>query len=218
MTSLGQLPEGLVALWSGDGNANDSVGGNNGQLVNGVDFAPGKVGQAFDFEGASFVQVPDAPDLHFTGEMTVEAWVNVKTFSGVNFREIVSKIGGPNFHQSCFTLAIDPSTQKAYFMVAATYPDSSAVYSSKTILLNQWFHLAGVYDGSAIKIYVNGQLDGTTPWNKPLFPSNNPLVIGCTLQNSSYPTSFFNGLIDEVGIYNRALSASEVETIYTAQE
>jgi hypothetical protein len=217
MTSPGQLHSGLVALWSGEGNANDSVGGNNGTAEN-MSYTAGKVGQTFDFNGANFVQVPDAPDLHFTDAMTVGAWVNLRAFSGSIPEAIISKIGGPNLNQASYVFAVDQTTHQPYFAIVTTDGVTGTVRSSIAITANQWTHIAGTYDGSTIKIYVNGQLEGTTPWNQPIFQGNNPLVIGCGLQNYSVPTAFFNGLIDEVGLYNRALSDSEIQETYTQQQ
>jgi len=209
------LPAGAVSWWKAETNALDSVGTNHGVWLGAPRYGAGEVGQAFNFNGTSYVQVPDAPSLHFSNAMTVEAWVNLRTFSGVNSREIVSKIGGPNSDPGSYTFSIDPLSQKAYFIVSdgSSY---AVVYSSSTILTNQWTHLAGTYDGSMVKIYVNGQFAGSTPWTQGIFAENhNPLVIGCTLQNPN-PTSFFNGLIDELSLYNRALSTNEIAAIYAA--
>ena len=207
---------GMVAWWKGESNALDSVGVNNGSWIGTTSYANGEVGQAFSFDGASYVSVPDAPDLHFTNAMTVEAWVYLNTFSGSGSSEIVSKIGGPNNNQAAYTFSIQQSTREPYFIVNAFDGSGNAgvVLSSIAIQTNQWIHLAGTYDGNAVKIYVNGQLAGTTPWTQGIFPGNNPLVIGCTLQNASVPTSFFNGLIDEVSVYKRALSTNEIAAIY----
>jgi hypothetical protein len=212
-----KYPPGLVALWSGEGNANDSVGGNNGTAEN-ISYAAGKVGRAFNFNGANFVQVPDALDLHFTDAMTVEAWVKIRSFRGALPHGMVSKYGGSYLNQASFDFSVEQTTHQPYFIVATTNGAAGVVISSTTITPNQWAHIAGTYDGSTVKIYVNGQLEGTTPWNQPIFPGNNPLVIGCDLQNGSVPYAFFDGLIDEVGLFNRALSASEIHAIYTEQK
>ena len=218
--SCDPAPSGMVAWWQAEGNALDSVGTNNGTWNGTSGYTNGEVNQAFNFNGdagASYVLVPDAPALRFTNAMTVEAWVNLKTFMGANAREIVSKFGGPYFNQASYTFSIDPATQEAYFIVIAyAGGTSTTVYSSTTIPPNQWVHLAGTYDGSTVNIYVNGQLSGTTPWTQGIFPGDNPLVIGCTLQDGSVPTSFFNGQIDEVSLYNRALSSNEIAAIYLA--
>ncbi len=211
-------PAGLVAWWQAEGNTRDIVGGSDGAWIGTASYTNGKSGLAFNFDGASRVQVPDSAAMHFTKAMTVEAWINLSTFSGVNSREIVSKLDGPNDNSKTFTFAIDPATKTAYFIVCTTNGVTGVVLGSTTIPLNQWVHLVGTYDGSTVKIYFNGQLDGSTPWTKDIFPGINPLVIGCTLQfTSSSPTSFFDGLIDEISLYNRALTTNEIAAIYAAR-
>ncbi|HUZ08213.1 MAG TPA: LamG-like jellyroll fold domain-containing protein, partial [Candidatus Paceibacterota bacterium] len=206
---------GIVSWWRAESNPNDSVSGNNGSWNGTSGYTSGEVNQAFNFNGASWVQVPDASNLRFTNAMTVEAWVYLNTFSGTGSSEIVSKFGGPYTGQVAYTFSIQQSTQKPYFIVnALNGSGGDTISSSMPITTHQWFHLAGVYDGSAIKIYVNGQLEGTSPWTQGIFPGDNPLVIGNTLQNNSVPTSFFNGLIDEASLYNRALSVSEIKAIF----
>ena len=209
---------GMVAWWKGENNTLDSVGTNNGTWVGTTSYASGEVGQAFNFNGASYVRVADSPSLRFTNTMTVEAWIYLNTFSGANSREIVSKIGGPNLNQGAFTLSVDSVTRKPYFIVAAADGSgaSGIATSSTAITTNQWIHIAGVCDGSVVRIYVNGQLTGTTPWTRGIFPGNNPLAIGCTIQDFSVLTSFFNGRIDEVSLYKNPLSASEIQAIYKA--
>jgi len=69
-------PSGLVSWWTGDGNANDRIGGNDGSTVNGAGFASGKVGRAFNFNGVDqFVRIPGSPSLNPPGSLTIEAWI-----------------------------------------------------------------------------------------------------------------------------------------------
>src|SRR5207245_6120185 len=75
-----------------------------------------------------------------------------------------------------------------------------------------WIHLAAVVNGTSISIYVNGQFNNSVPVSHGIFPGTAPLIIGSTL----FSGSFFNGLIDEPAIYNRALSTSEIAAIYNA--
>src|SRR5206468_10268120 len=100
-------PAGMVAWYPGDGNANDIVGGNNGTLQGGVTFAPGEVGQAFNFNGIdSFVNVPDAANLHLQS-LTIDAWVKPTDFT--QDRGIVIKsalgLGGNDFAYGLRVLA-----------------------------------------------------------------------------------------------------------------
>src|ERR1035437_5566174 len=117
LTNCTPPPSGLVGWWPGEGNANDRVGTNNGTLRGGATFAAGEVSQAFSFDGVTgSVMVPDAPALHFTNAMTVEAWVNPKAIGG-HFQEVVSKWFG-NDNQLSFTTSITPQGQ-AYLLVSS---------------------------------------------------------------------------------------------------
>src|SRR6185295_719857 len=74
-TNCVPVNSGLIAWWRGEGNANDSVGSNHGQLFGATSFAPGKVGRGFVFNGVTdFVLVPDSPSLDLTNEITMEMW------------------------------------------------------------------------------------------------------------------------------------------------
>jgi hypothetical protein len=209
-------PTGLVAWWSAEGNADDRVGTNNGTLRGEATFASGEVGQAFSFNGYNgSVLVPDAPTLRFTNAMTIEAWIYLSAY-GVGFPcEIVSKWFG-NGDRMSYTTSVDTSG-KAYIAVSSdgltSVPgiDVITVYSADIVPLNQWTHFAATYDGAWLTLYLNGRLENQVPWTQGIFPGAAPLVIG-----ASYNASVFNGLVDEAALYSRALSASEIASIYNA--
>lgn len=211
------IPPGIVAWWRGQDNTDDSINGNNGTFLGNGSYADGEVGQAFDFNGGSYVQAPDSSSLHFTNNtMSVECWIKLRTYSGVNEREIVSKFAAASLDQNVFTFGLDPATHQLFYNVASTnYPNYIQVRSTTTIPTGHWVHVAATADGATVNVYVNGVLSGTAPWTQGIFPGTMPLTIGCTMQES--PTSFFNGEIDEVSLYNRALSASEIAAIYNAR-
>jgi hypothetical protein len=210
-------PAALVAWWPAEGNANDIDGSNNGTLRDNATFATGYVGQAFSFNGYSgSMVVTDAPALRFTTAMTIEAWIYPKAYpSGTAGAEIVSKWFGGN-NQNSYTTSID-SSGRAYLLVSwnglANTPsvDYGIVYTTHAVPLNQWNHFAATYDGATLSVYLNGVLENQAGWTKGLFPGTAPLVIG-----ANYVSSVFNGLIDEVSIYNRALLGTEVQAIYNA--
>jgi hypothetical protein len=171
------------------------------------------VGSAFDFnETSSYVLVPDSPSLRFTNAMTMEAWVNPRTW-GIHPREIVSKFEGWDGNQRAYTLSIDTSGY-AYLLVSGDGggAELGEVFSSSTVPSNQWTHLAATYDGSALRMYVDGVLENQTSWTLGIFGGIAPLVIGTTL----YSGSHFDGAVDEVTVYSRALGAAEIEGIYAA--
>ena len=189
---------GLVSQWSAEGNANDSVGSNNGTLVNGASFAPGVVGQAFSLDGVDdVVRVPNSESLSFgpTSPMSVVVWV-YRTGNG-GIMHIVSK------RSSCsdfnYQMAFDPGGGLGFGAI-----------SGVDLPLNQWTHLAGTFDGSVFNLYINGQLRATG--SGTLGPVNSDdLQIG----GAGACGFTFGGLIDEVKLFNRALTPSEIRTIIT---
>jgi hypothetical protein len=210
-TNCVPAPSGMVSWWRGESNALDSVGTNNGTLQGGTTFAPGEVGQAFNFNGTSaYVQVADSPNLRFTTAMTIEAWVYVRT-SGGSFREIASKWeGGSN--QRSYVFDIYPDGRAEFAVNSDGVSSIISAFSANPIPTNQWSHLAGVYDGTSVKLYLNGALQSSNSWTNGIFPGTAPLIIGSTLVSGSY----FDGQVDELGLYSRALAATEIQAIYNA--
>ncbi len=216
-------PPGLVSWWPGEGNANDIVGTNNGTLVNGAAFAPGIVGQAFSFDGTNaYIRIADNPSLHFTNAMTVEAWV-YPTSLGAN-QAVVSKwdltIPGA---QKGYTTWVQPDGLIGFGVCDDGYcwqgagQASAIVVSTNPLPVNQWTHFAATYDGSALRIYINGVYENQTAYTNGMFPGTGDLRFGCAVPNGGagvlYP---FAGRIDEPSLYNRALSSAEIQAIYLA--
>lgn len=202
-------PSGMVSWWGGDNNAFDMVGTNHGTLMNGASYAPSIVGQAFNFDGVDdYVSVPDNASLN-PSVITIDTWFYAADISGQLYPPIVKKAGA----NSGYALEIDSDTSQLKFWVYVSgtgWRSSTAV----PISVNTWYHAAGTYDGSNIIIYMNGQPQGSpTSVNGVIASSNNPLNIG---RDPSNPTRFFKGYIDEVEIFNRALSHDEIQSIYNA--
>ncbi len=216
-----QPPSGLVSWWRGEGNANDARNNNNGTLQNGTAFSAGKVGQSFNFDGVNdFVQIPDSPSLSMTNEITIETWINPDSITGQN-RGIVSKYDFPI--QASYLLFLTSSGNPVF----AVYQSNGAggflirsVRSANTIPVGTFTHLAATFNtsGQVMKIYVNG-VETSTSLDNPdtitsIYDSNVPVRIGSYIESGS--PLVFDGLIDEPSIYNRALSASEIQSAFTA--
>ena len=207
-------PSGLVGWWPGEGNANDVTGNNNGTLVNDVDFAPGEVGQAFSFDGANgYVSIPDSPLLDsLTTSITIELWLKTDQVTS-DWTGIVTK------GNSAWRLQATPGANTVDFTVSVSAGDLTG---SRSINDGQWHHVAGVYDGTNMFLYVDGTLDVSMPATGLIPQNSDPLAIGANVQayvppcGCNEPGYFFNGLIDEVSIYNRALTAQEIQAIYNA--
>src|SRR5262249_15847919 len=206
--------------WPGESNATDPVGGNAGVLLNGATFAPGKYGQAFSLNGSgAHVRIADNPSLHLTNGLTISAWVNPSD-AGYSY-QIISKWDVGFTYQKSYGTWLSQS--KFIFSVAATGDDLTGPYANLvsvgSVPPNQWTHVAATYDGSKMRVFVNGQLDNQTVFPNGIYPGTNDLGIGAVvggapLGEDSFP---FSGLIDEPAIYNRALSPSEIQQIYLCQ-
>ncbi|MBM4076350.1 MAG: hypothetical protein FJ267_12010, partial [Planctomycetes bacterium] len=201
-TSL--LP-GLVSWYRAEGDGIDSVGDNHGTLTNGTSTTPGRLGKAFSFDGIDDdITVADSPTLNPTSAITVEAWINRTSHVG-QFDPIVKKAGEGTAIEHGYTLEFDGNDVLFY-----VYVDGIGWTGSQraTVPLGTWTHVAGVYDGSVIRLFVNGTQVGTdvsAPGS--IVPSGNPLKIGGDPYDSA---RHFHGLIDDVRIHNQALSGSEL--------
>ena len=204
-----QTRSGLVASWSGEGNANDIVGVNNGTLVNGAGFAAGEVGQAFSFDGVSgYVSIPGSPLMDsFTTSITIEAWIKVNQLTVNSDWEWIVTKGNSSWRLMGTTFA------KTVYLGLDGVSPSRDLPGTRDVNDGQWHHVAGVYDGTNMFLYVDGTLDVSKPATGAIVQNSYPVCIG---HNAEAPASSFNGLIDEVSLYNRALTASEIQADYEA--
>ncbi|HSK74170.1 MAG TPA: LamG-like jellyroll fold domain-containing protein, partial [Pyrinomonadaceae bacterium] len=204
-----QAPSGIVGWYPGDGNANDISGtGNNGAFINGATTAPGKVLQAFSFDGVDdYVEAPGVAQQDAQTAATLDAWVffNQTPSAAGRIMEIISRGAlGNDFDLAALT------DNKFYLYIAS----GQNVASTTTLQTGVWYHVAGTWDASGLRIYVNGVLENTnaTP-NIVRAPSQTPLRLG---EGSAFPNRKFSGLIDEAEIFSRALTLAEIQAIYNA--
>jgi len=203
-------PANLVSWWPGDGNANDIVDGNPGALVNGATFAAGKVGQAFSFDGVDdFVTIGDPANLQITGDFTITAWINPNSVGRVH-HILVRR--APACGQVGYGFALNPPNN-----VLDSNDGFSNITSGLLVPVNQFSFVAVVSNDAAdtFDFYVNDQTTLGVPVASQLGnPANANIQIGQA--NGCSLTTLFKGLIDEVSIYDRALSASEIQDIFDA--
>jgi hypothetical protein len=195
------------------------VSSNTGVLLNGATFAPGKLGTAFSLNGGGHVRIADNVNLHLTNALTLGAWVYPSP-SGNNYH-IFGKWDVVFEYQKSYETWL--SGGKFIFSVCANGDESlgphADLVSVRSIPANQWTHVAATYDGSTMKVYVNGQLDGQKAFPYGIFPGTNDLAIGAIVGGvpaGQYLYSFA-GQIDEPVIYDRALSEAEIQAIYLCQ-
>jgi len=210
----------MVAWWPGDGNTRDIRGGNNGVLQNGATFAPGNVGQAFSFSGSSneVVFIPDSQALAITGSLTINAWIKLSALpSGLG--QILFR-GDDRGNLDPYTLTIS-SSGNAYFHIEDASSASANVTSPSPMPVGVFTHVAGTLDAGTglMTLYVNGAVAAQTTTSIRPFGTLTGAHPGLGIGNIQNPPAFsepFPGLIDEVEVFSRALSQSEIQAIVNA--
>lgn len=193
-------PAGMVAWWPGDGNAHDISGANAAALVGGAAYAAGRVDQAFSLNGSTaWVEAPDAAALRFTGAFTIDAWIYPNATGG----RVVDKITAGSG---------DGYLLDTWGGVIRFLFDGQTLSGATTIPTGAWSHVAGVYDGAEMRVYLNGTLDGTRATTAAVPTNALPLRIGAASDGGS----LFWGLIDEVELFGRSLSQAEIQAIVAA--
>jgi uncharacterized protein (TIGR03437 family) len=195
-------PSGIIGWWPGDGNAADQQLANPGALKDGTTFGNGKVGRAFSFDGTD-----DAVKTNLDAQgaaipvTTWEAWV-FPTRVNHSTRQHVFSIDDGGYDRS---LEIEYGTSKWTVFVGGT------TWVVTDINLNEWQHIAVIFSATNVEFFKNGVrfAYGSAPGASP---TGQKLWIGGSPGYGEY----FKGLIDEPAVYNRALSVTEIQTIYTA--
>jgi hypothetical protein len=213
-------PSGLVSWWPGDANENDIVGTNNPSVVNAVSLVPGEVLDGFTFGTLASIQIPAAPSLanqHFTWSAWVQpdgpgptndaegTGILAQTFQGPPIVAPVQLLWRYMDYRFRFNFG-DPTTEN--------------IDSEDTFPPGAFYFITATYDGAVFRLYVNGNLEGSFSEVKTVpYSSNTPWDIGQgglwadALQND--PRTW-NGIIDEVQAFNRALSQPEIQSIFNA--
>lgn len=200
-------PMGLTAWWTGDGTANDRTGVNHGSLQNGASYGAGKVNQTFTLDGLNdYVSVPDSAAWAFgANEFSIELWANFAATAG-DMAFISHDEGGGTAKKWIFWRT---GGQLGFHF--GNGAGSSAFLASPifTPTLGQWYHLGVTRSGSVFTFFINGAPVSTNSSALEVSDGNAQLTLG-QAENGF----FFNGLLDEVRIYNRALALPEMQSIY----
>ncbi len=213
---------GLVSWWPGS-NTRDVRGPNDGFLINGAAISAGKIGKGFSFDGLDdYVLVPYDPTLDVVDAGSLVFWMQADPSNPMTCTPDCQGLVTTDY----FMVEISPfgPTGGINFVVATTLGSdpifahtSDANGGGAVVTAGEWHHIAGTYDGTKLQLFVDGQ-----PWGAPRFTSGTIvpmepgsfLAIGSEDGRMSCPgcigKRYFHGQIDEVAIYNRALTAEEV--------
>ncbi len=214
----GSLTDGLVAYWnfneSSGTTAYDSAGTNNGTLYGDAARVSGVQGSGVKFSGNGYINVPSSSSLNITGNaITISAWFKPSSSSwSVNGNDpIICKWMGSD---GAYFLGYAPDMLNGVIIGTDTGSVVRAYGPVPVDNVNQWYHIVGIYNGSTQIVYLNS-VAGT-----PVANSGNIHFSSQNLLISGYPdgTHQLNGTVDDIRIYNRALSADEVAQLYAVPE
>ena len=210
--------DGLVGYWSFDADRNqtvqDSSGLNNhGTKVGSMDLVDGRYGDALRFNGvANYVTIPDSPELRLSKYQTISAWYKWSG-QGSKWRRLVGK---GEYWKRNYGLWIRPESNMILFQIygpgpSDTRPKGCEALYRDVVFDYGWHHIAGSYDDGVYRLYFDGQLvQLPNRCDVDPFNTNHPVTIGFATGESGdwgdSDNALFDGLIDEVRIYNRVLS------------
>jgi hypothetical protein len=214
---FGQIPtDGPVAYYPFDGNTDDMSGNNNnGTIMGGVTATTDRFGnpdKAMQFNGVDgYIEVQNSSSLKSpTSAITMAGWIYIESFPSnqVSVAGFINKTNNSNYGQYGLNYHhwATPSTIHFYGS-GGTLGYAAPV----NLQLGEWYFMASTYDGNEVSIYLNGQKIGTQTVTGSIVPDNNPLTLGL---DSPGDTEYLQGKLDDVRIYNGALSQSEISELY----
>ena len=212
-------PSGLIGWWQAESNANDAVSANNG-IVQNITYTAGVVGSAFACDPDNYpygtyagIQVPDSPAYVLTNSLSIEGWIRLR---GNGYSIFWRGDHRPGMDPYLLGLSGDNNLK---FQICDQ--DGNTAVVGTTLAYNQWMHVAATLDGGTgtMSVYINGVLaDQTVTAIRPfgdLIPGQSPGV-GIGNVNDGGNNFPFIGDIDEISLYNRALSTNEIAALYRA--
>ena len=221
----GSLVNGLVAYYPFCGNANDQSGNGLNGVVNGAALTTDRFGNtnsAYNFDGVNdYIEVQNSQNLN-SPTWTISTWINVNGYYFGNVNGNISDgniiVGkGTDFNSGFYGLGYRSQSLKAVSSFGIGSQANAAV-STTNITLNNWINVVGSWDGVKMKIYVNGQLENiNSSISNNSGVNNENLFFGTMAQNNLYPY-WLNGKIDDVGIWNRALSQQEITQLFNQNQ
>ncbi|MBA4312784.1 MAG: hypothetical protein C0417_09160 [Chlorobiaceae bacterium] len=216
--SLAQIPtDGLVAWYPFNGSANDESGNNNnGTLIGGITPTTDRFGNAngaFLYDGSTgYIKVPNSSSLQSpTTAITLSGWVLINRFPGlVNVIGLINKSTTENYGQ--YFLSYQNWNGPYAGSVLNQNGSGYGFYLAQPLDFQKWHFIASTWDGDTGRIFVDGIKIGSSPFSGTISPDTNSLLLG--LQTPGWAVNYLDGKLDDICIYNRALSESEIKALY----
>ena len=210
--------DGLVGYWTLNEKGNtayDLSGNNNDGTIHGATLTNGVSGGALSFDGnGDYVDCGSDSSLNITDEITIEAWVKLNGWPPANdYANIVGKTGGSGGNND-FSYMIYVVESSHSIRPHVRESDGNIIwFDSTSINLNTWYHIVQVADGNNLRLYINGVEDSNSlkPYDGTIKSIDGNVYIAHDTREE-----YFNGTIDEIRIYNRALTLAEIQQNFEA--
>lgn len=214
---------GLIAHYPFNGNAKDMSGNGNHGVVNGATLTTdrfGKANSAYSFDGkSSFIKVPSIGSTAFNSDFSIEAWVNIRDFTNPYPHIIQGENNFLAFHTTGSAYTVQQQSKISFYTVyGSKITDQQPITGTRLIPnnaiipVNKWNQIVISKLKDTIRYYYNGAMEYKGFYeNKPLILGNY-LLIGTAINSQSDYT--LNGVIDDIKIYQKALSTSEITSLY----
>ncbi len=203
----------LVAFYPFSGNALDATGHGHDGTVNGATLVADRHGSpnsAYAFNGTtSSIDVPNDTSLNFHNALSVSLWLTVGAFYSSREQYLISH----GNWQNRWKLSLSPSTNKLRFTVKNTQGAVRDLDAETPLSLDSTYNVIAVFDGSEMELYLNGQLDAFAPFGGLINATSIALSIGQDLPGDNNYN--FNGILDEIRLYDYGLSLAEIGTLVT---
>jgi len=205
----------IAGMWlfdEGSGKiAKDSSGNkNDGTLTGGPVWVAGKFGQALSFDGkAAYVSIPNSTSLNPTTAITMAAWIQPKDITTATYIEIMRQESGNT--RKLFSFQLNGTQLTLGIETAGAYWETDFPITAKNFTDGKWHHVAYTYDGAKAILYVDGSLNNSQAHTGKIgvTAGKEPLMIGCSAGSGEW----FTGLIDEVAMFNVALSLADIQAL-----
>lgn len=174
------------------------------------------IGCALGLSGAQYMTAPNSATLNVTGPLTVSAWVRYNALGAGTIASKWGAVGASEYSWLLFSNFFGPSTIS--FLVSGNGTGYVGV-TGGAVTTGKWYHVAGVYDGTAASLYIDGQFVNKVTSGVPgsLKASNVVMAVGADFDNGGAAYRLFNGSIDNVHIFAKALTASEIGKMYAVE-
>ena len=198
---------GLVGYWPCDemqgGTVSDQSGhGHDGIFRGNAQWTDGRIGGALDLDGqGSYVLIEDEAALNLKSEITVACWVNIRSVTS-DWMPFITK------RNDSWRLSTGPDRDASFHLGLNNQPSGARVTTQWPGTVGEWHHVTATYGSQTMRLYVDGKLWATEYYAGGITTNNSPVTIGANL-----PNLYYDGFIDDIRVYNHALSAADVEEL-----